>query len=170
MMNKRIDLAREAAGVARYHTARLIHGESVGEHSFNVCNLILLMTNGEASRALLIAALTHDMGEPAVGDVPSPIKKMMPDTVKVIMNCMEEAAVRVIHPHTPTISDVEKKLLKLADNLDGLLKCRDELRLGNRNIRTIGDRYVQYIQELTEHWNDYRLFAEQCIYLYRKEL
>ena len=58
----------------------------------------------------------------------------------------------------------------MVDKLDGLMKCRDELRLGNKGIREIGDRYIQYIQELTDKWDTYRVFAEQCIFAYRQEL
>jgi 5'-deoxynucleotidase YfbR-like HD superfamily hydrolase len=170
MINKRIDLARAAAGVTRFHTARIIHDETVGEHSFNVCNLLLIMTNGEVSRNLLIAALIHDMGEPAVGDVPSPVKKRMPKDVREELDRLENDAVLEIHPYAPLLSQAEAAALKLADNLDGLLKCRDELRLGNRGVREIGDRYVSYIHELTDKWEQYRVFAEHCIYLYRKEI
>ena len=170
MINKRIDMAREASGVLRFHTARTIHDETVGQHSFNVCNLLLMMTNGELSRDLLIAALLHDMGEPAVGDVPSPVKRAMPLPVREELDRLESEAVATIHPYFPTLSVEESMTLKLADLLDGLMKCRDELRLGNRGIRDIGDRYVSYIHELTDKWGQFRVFAETCIYMYRKEI
>ena len=53
MIIERLKKARASGRVGRYHTARLIHQESVAEHSFNVVNLLLLMTDMRASRNLL---------------------------------------------------------------------------------------------------------------------
>lgn len=170
LTSQRIDAAREAASVLRFHTARTIHDETVGHHTFNMVNLLLIMTNGEVSRNLLIAAVCHDLGEPAVGDIPSPVKRAMPKELQNVVKRMEDEAVLAIHPYAPIISNEEAATLKLADNIDGLLKCRDELRLGNRAIRAIGDRYIEYIHAITDKWDTYRVFAEQCIYLYRQEL
>lgn len=168
----RVDMARDAACVDRFHTARVVHDETVAEHSFNIINLLLIMTEGAASRGLILAALVHDMGEPMVGDIPSPVKRGLPPEVGKIMERMEWEAIAEIHPyaHQLNLTEEEAKLLNLADKLDGLMKCRDELRLGNKGIRFIGDRYVAYVHEITDKWHPYRVFAEECIFAYRKEL
>lgn len=168
---QRLIMARDAGCVTRFHTARVVHDETVAEHSFNVMNLLLVMTDGAITPALLLAALTHDMGEPMVGDIPSPVKRALPPEVGKRMEELEEEAVRAIHPRLLfTLSEEESMTLSLADKLDGLMKCRDELRLGNKGIREIGDRYIQYIHELTDQWATHRVFAEQCIMSYREEL
>lgn len=167
----RVLLARDAACVTRFHTARVVHDETVAEHSFNMANMLMIMTNGLYSTALMEAVLVHDMGEPMVGDIPSPVKRALPPEVADRMDRLEHEAILTIHPYsTPRLTEEEAKTLSLVDKLDGLLKCRDELRLGNRGIREIGDRYIQYIQELTDKWDTHRVFAEQCILAYREEL
>ena len=169
---QRLLLARDSACVTRFHTARVVHDETVAEHSFNVVNMLLIMTGGHASKELLVAALVHDMGEPQVGDIPSPVKRALPPEVGAAMEDLEQEAILCIHPYIydDGLRPEEHMALSLADKLDGLMKCRDELRLGNKGIREIGDRYIQYIQELTDKWDTYRVFAEQCIFAYRQEL
>ena len=166
----RIAAARAAGEVQRFHTVRTIVPETVGEHSFNVVNLILLMTGGHCSRSLLIAAIVHDMGEIAVGDVPSPIKKMYPQEVQDALDRQEEDAIARIYPYLvghKQLTEEEAKTLKLADNIDGMLKCRQEIIMGNRTLRQIGDRYVDYIHHLTDKWDTHRIFAEEAIHYYR---
>ena len=170
MIYPRIDRLRAAAGVDRFHTAQTLRTETVGHHSFNVANLLLMMTEGECSKRLIVAALLHDLGEVIVGDIPSPTKKKLPEEVQSKLEEMEEEAVKYIHPYAPDLTADEWRVLKLADNLDGLLKCRDELRLGNRNVRPIGDRYLSYIDILTEGWYDYEVFVRECKMLYIAEV
>ena len=161
---------REAGAIKRYHTARTIACETVAEHSFNVVNLILVLTEGQASRELILAALTHDMGELAVGDIPSPIKRAMPEEVHSEIERREQQAVLAMHPQVfMELSAEEEHILSLADKLDGLLKCTEELKMGNRHIITIGERYCGYVQSLTEHNPLFRHEAEQIIHAFRAE-
>jgi len=163
MLLNNIKQAREAGIVKRFHAVRTIKEETVAEHSFNVVNLILVLTDGKASRNLILAALTHDMGEIAVGDIPSQIKKALPVQVSIEIDRRECEAVERIHPNLhANIDETELHLLHLADNLDGLLKCTDELKMGNHHIIPVGERYIGYIQNLIEHDPLYRLEAE-CV-------
>jgi len=47
----------------------------------------------------------------------------------------------------------------LADRLDGLLKCIDELNLGNRHIIKIGSRYCNYLNKMLQD-PDYANYIE----------
>ncbi len=144
----RIDKARHAGSVMRYHTSPLQVPESVGHHTFNLINLILILTDGKASRNLLINALAHDMGEYVTGDLPSPIKQGLPVETMHLLIEIEAAAIEEIHPMEFPMSVEDLTILRLCDNLDGLLKCRDELYRGNRVVVGIGDRYREYIYEV----------------------
>ena len=162
--------ARLAANVERFHTHPVLRRETVGHHSFNVANLLMIMTNGQASSRLLFAALWHDMGEPKVGDIPSPVKVGLPKEVLEHIDLVETRAVQAIHPYADMNLDKEEaRLLSLADKIDGLLKCREELRMGNKDIITVGERYVSYILRLTDDHETCRYFATECIQAFRKE-
>jgi len=170
-MLSKIHKARDAGAIKRFHTARLIQGETVAEHSFNLVNLIMIVTNGNASRNLILAAITHDLGEYAVGDIPSPIKRALPKEVAHQIDLREEGAVQDIHPCMKGIflAPAEAFLLSLADKLDGLLKCIDELRMGNRRITTAGDNYCNYIIEMCDFDAPFRGVALQIIQEYNEE-
>lgn len=173
MMNEQLRqalLAREAANVKRYHTASIIKEETVGHHSFNVANLLMIMTNGQCPHRLIVAALLHDMGEPKTGDLPSPVKVGLPKEVQDKLEEIEHRALRAIHPYADLdLSEEEGRLLSLADKIDGLLKCREELRMGNKEAIVIGERYISYILSLTDNHETCRYFATECIHAFRKE-
>lgn len=171
MLLNSLKLARTSGRVARYHTARLIHNETVAEHSFNVVNLLLLMTDMRASRNLILAGLMHDMGEYATGDIPSPSKlKLSPEYQQALVDT-ETRALYAIHRNADmegALTQDEELLLSIADKLDGLCKCLEEYRMGNRDIRIIGDRYVSYLYELMENY--YCELAVKVIYEWQREI
>lgn len=153
----RIQQARHSSKVRRFHTCVVSKEEAVGEHSANVANLVLILTDGAASKGLIVAALTHDMGEAMTGDIPSPVKRQLGVEASEAISQIENRAVIRIHPYLYdyTLTDEEHTILKVADNLDGLLKCLDELYMGNRLIIPVGLNYCEYLMNA--------LHASPCI-------
>lgn len=78
-MNKiqQIIAMREGGGVKRHHTYKISGEDTVGNHTFNMLNLLLAL-NPEPSGNLIKAVLWHDIAERFVGDTPSPVKKAYP--------------------------------------------------------------------------------------------
>lgn len=145
-----IKVARAAGNVKRYHTHELLKEEKVGQHTFNMLNILMIVTDRNLSRNLMMAALVHDMGEYETGDIPSPIKKLNPG-LREQLNELEDRAMRAAHVgFYPELSEWEYKLLKFADNLDGLLKVTDELRLGNKTVRWVGEKYLAYLLSMED--------------------
>jgi len=143
--------AHKAGAVNRFHTVRLIHSESVAAHSWCVVNMVLALTHGSASRGLILASHLHDVGEIATGDIPSPVKKALGKGAYDEWQGMEDAAKESMFPYLngrDYITEEEMHILKVADNMSGLLTCLTEYRMGNRMIREIGDRYVAYLQDI----------------------
>lgn len=142
----RAHLARRAGRVGRYHTQFMIKPENVAEHTFGLMNLLVIMTGGQLTAKLLMAAMAHDMGEYVTGDVPSPSKRAMGVEAKDAFSLMEDQAMLEIHPDGLwDLSEWEYKLLKTADNLDGLLKCIEETRMGNYTMQECGENYAAYL-------------------------
>lgn len=168
---RRIQLAREAGDITRFHTARMIHDETVGHHTFNLINLLLILTEGAASRELILAALCHDLGEIATGDIPANVKSKMTPRILDSLYSMEEQVVSDIHPCLSyELTAMEDKLLNLADKLDGLLKCVDEINLGNRHIIKIGSRYCNYLNKMLQDpiYTNYRETVEDTIHYFEE--
>lgn len=168
----RVNKARRSGRVRRFHTTETIKVEDVAQHSFNIQNLLLIMLGTEeVSRDLLLAALTHDMGEIETGDIPANVKKALPPAVRAEVEALEKAAVFSIHPKLAVrLSQDEVRYLKIADRLDGLLKCSDEVRLGNTTITQIGERYCDYLSTLLEDEpsDEIHSFVVEAIYEFRK--
>lgn len=137
---RRVELARRAGRVVRYHGQYLARPENVAEHTFGVLNILAIMTNGQLSQALLLNALYHDGGEYISGDMFSPIKKLVPG-LRETCNELEKQGTDKTIGALPQLTEWEHKILKVADNLDGLIKCIEEYRMGNY---TIGETYHEY--------------------------
>jgi len=142
--------ARRAGRVQRFHTYDTLRREDVAQHTFNVMNLLLILTNCNVSKNLIIAALMHDQGEYVTGDIPSPVKLMLKS--EPLLN-MEVAAVNFIHHQGgPHLTEWEQKLLKLADNLDGYIKASEEVAMGNMDLKDAKATYLLYLDSMVRHF------------------
>lgn len=126
-----------AGQVKRYHAQLTLKEQTVAEHSHSVAMLCWAITGGSASAALLMAALTHDLGERWTGDMPAPVKNGSP-FVHDYMKDMERRALRLVGYVDQPLSDQESRVLKLADALDGLLFCWREWQYGNQHLANDG--------------------------------
>jgi len=95
--------------------------DPVGAHQGRVMLLVLAL-EPTASRNLLIAAATHDIGEAAVGDVPNPVKNRNPD-LKAALDRIEAAAVQAMGLPIPRLNADETKMLRLCDKLDAVMRA-----------------------------------------------
>lgn len=152
-MLKQAQLARRAGNVQRYHTQMLLRSETVAQHTFNMLNLLHIVTHGIFSPQLMNAILVHDMGEYATGDIPSPGKRALNKEAKDSFLAAEDAAMRAIHPGIAIdLTSYEHSVLKLCDNLDGLLKCTEERMMGNRIIQECAENYIAYLEQGHYGW------------------
>lgn len=168
----RIHRIRAAGAIKRFHTARVIKEESIAEHSLNVAALILVLTEGEASRNLLIRAMLHDHGEAAIGDIPANIKARIPPEARQELEDKEAAEVEIMFPGLSALhlSETEEKLLHIADRLDGLLKCTDEVLMGNRHLILIGERYCEYLSQLVSDTKPFYPVVWDIIHHFRESV
>lgn len=126
-----------------------VHPENLSTHSLEVavCAHALAMIGnlhfGKAYDADRIAAkaLYHDVPEIFTGDIPTPVKYYSEET-HVSYAAVESAALDKLFTMLPAelrpsyenlfeYSDDEKRLIKAADKICALLKCRDEAHFGN---------------------------------------
>lgn len=126
-----------------------VHPENLSTHSLEVavCAHALAMIGnlhfGKAYDADRIAAkaLYHDVPEIFTGDIPTPVKYYSEET-HLSYAAVESAALDKLFTMLPAelrpsyeslfeYSDDEKRLIKAADKICALLKCRDEAHFGN---------------------------------------
>ena len=164
---------RDAGSITRFHTARVIKEETVAQHSYGVATIVLTLTRGTASRDLIIAALLHDLGEAAIGDIPSPVKASLPQETQDAMEKMETDAIMDMFPRLAEDMSLEPEdvhTLHVADRMDGLMKCIEELQMGNRHIVPIGMRYCQYLLDITDEAPTYQHEVNELIFEFRGSL
>lgn len=132
--------------VKRFHTMPTVTENTVGQHSHGVAMLCYLMAGEACSVNLLMAALTHDLAEQYVGDVPSPSKRAL--NVREQLGQVEDALLDTVGMSFSLTPD-EELVLKLADCADGMMFCAKERMLGNRSkmVRFAYRNYGTYVHE-----------------------
>lgn len=142
---------RHGNTVKRWHTRRMHHYETVGEHTANVLTIIFaLCQDRNPSTNLIGAALMHDTAEQWVGDVPATAKWESP-ALKEALDALEEKKLSDNWIHIPEITDDEYLVLKWADMLDLCYTCLIELDMGNRDMSDVFNLGVEYLKKLDPH-------------------
>lgn len=132
--------------VGRYHTMsdRLLRPQTTGQHAYNVALILMWMCGDALSPALLKAGLLHDAGERWTGDMPGNIKVDLGLT-----EAMDHAEALELSMRTeltmPALTELDAKLLKVADALEGCVYCRRELDMGNRLILPVLRNYTKFL-------------------------
>lgn len=141
-MKLTLDFIIRGAEVTRYHTVKTIVEETVGHHSQMVA-LLCWLVDPNCSRNLLVAALAHDLAEHVLGDIPAPSKREfgIGEQVNALEDRLLDNAGLAVR-----LDLEEKRLLKFADNLQGLIKCGREIEMGNRVMRGVFNRYRSYLE------------------------
>lgn len=140
----------------RFHTHKTIRTETVHHHTALVAHLVTLLTPKEWSVGvkylLLRAALEHDLAEGsnngggvcAAGDIPSPTKRAVPE-MKQAADAYEAKLLRDDGIIPIELTAPEYAVLKLADNMAGLIFCIQERWLGNKLSRYAYNVYTGYL-------------------------
>lgn len=165
--------------VGRYHTLsdRLLRPQTTGQHAYNVALILMWMCGDSLSPALLKAGLLHDAGERWTGDMPGNVKAEMGLT-----ETMDHAEALELSMKTelamPALNEMDARLLRVADALEGCVYCRRELDMGNRLIIPVLRNYTKFLDraigavanELPREVHDALLYAHHYFSPHRKEL
>ena len=154
--------------------------ENISEHSLetailahalvNIAN-VRLNEHLDADRAAVIA-MFHDAGEIITGDMPTPIKYYNPEiknAYKTVEKVAEERLISMLPEdlqsvYRPVISNedaVLEQYVKAADKLSALIKCIEEVRMGNNEFLKAKESTEQAIEKM--ELPALRIFMEECI-------
>jgi 5'-deoxynucleotidase YfbR-like HD superfamily hydrolase len=132
----------------RFHTVDVHNRQDIASHSFGVAWYCEGLSGGEASKDLIMAALSHDLAEHIVGDVPSPAKRSLGLSKQFQTLEDKYLAENGLMKYFDNLSENDNRILKYADMLEGMTFCLRERRLGNRNVEVVYQRFSSYILEL----------------------
>jgi len=139
-LKDRIQWAHNGGRVVRFHQHIGHRMDTDARHSHGVAMMTLFLSEGIPSSNLLLAALSHDLAEQCVGDVPFPTKRSLPG-LREHLDGVERDWLRRYDLDFPLTED-ERHILSLADSLDGMLYCASEAALGNRTLHVV---YVKWL-------------------------
>lgn len=123
----------------------MIKEETIAHHSANVA-MIATVLAGEIRPAMLMYALTHDVGEVYTGDVPYPFKKQHPALKAYLDNAEELYKINNGLNFPCDLEDYE--IVKAADMLDLVLKCVDEMQMGNQTVIPMLNTGMRVLREV----------------------
>ena len=153
--------------IDRWALMRNTRKESLAEHTLETAFIAHALAvienrrfggNVNAEKAALLA-LFHDAPEIITGDLPTPIKYYNPE-IKQIYNEIEDAASERLLGLLPDALRPDfvglfnntdphlKAIVKAADKLSALIKCRDELTLGNRDFSSAEESTLKAVKAL----------------------
>ena len=140
--------------IYRWGLMRNTKAESLSEHSLEVAfiaHALALIKNKRFGGSLnaehiAVAAMFHDTSEIITGDMPSPVKYYN-EEIKKVYKQIEAVADNTLIDMLPedlkedylplyTLDEEEKKIIKAADKISALIKCIEELNMGNREFET----------------------------------
>lgn len=157
--------------------------ENISEHSLEVAILahalvnianVRLSEDLDADKAAVIA-MFHDAGEIITGDMPTPIKYYNPEiknAYKAIEKVAEDRLIAMLPEdlreiYRPVISNEDKvleKYVKAADKLSALIKCVEEVRMGNNEFLKAKEATEQSIADMRLPALD--IFMTECMPAY----
>lgn len=146
--NGTLNFIFRGAKTKRFHTADTLTTQTVGEHSFGVAWLVILL-NPQARKELILAALSHDLAEHIVGDVSSPAKRAYPALKGAVATAEDTALSLAGLNYEKGLADCEARVLKYADLLEGMLFCIRERKMGSTVVNEIYKRFRQYAMEVS---------------------
>ena len=154
--------------IKRWSLMRSVREENIMEHTEQVAVIAHALAlignrffgkNTDAKEAALYA-LYHETGEVITGDLPTPIKYFNEDIRTAYKDLETKAGAKLLAMLPPELAeeyekyvlpDTEKyeyKLAKAADKISALIKCTEELNMGNREFAVAEKAQREAIQRL----------------------
>lgn len=146
-MEAQLDFILRGAKTKRFHTADTLTTQNVGEHSFGVAWIVHLV-DPYARKGLILAALAHDLAEHVVGDVSSVVKREIPELRELLHEAESEKLNAAALDFEAVLTTDERRILKFADLLDGMLFCVREKQMGSSRADAVYCNFLQYIRHV----------------------
>ncbi|MCD8120183.1 MAG: 5'-deoxynucleotidase [Lachnospiraceae bacterium] len=175
--------------INRWGLMRNTINENIAEHSLETamlahCLAVLKNTyfggNVDSGRVCLIA-LYHDASEILTGDMPTPVKYYAPEIRDAYKEVEKVASQKLVQELPEELQEVYRAILmpgeeaeelerivKAADKLSALIKCTEELQMGNQDFESALEATRKAVEEMHLPEADY--FMEHFLPSYRLTL
>ena len=153
--------------IYRWGLMRNTKTENLSEHSFETAYIAhalgviakVRLNKDVSPEKIAVAALFHDASEIITGDMPTPVKYDNPE-IKAAYKKMESAAEEKLYSLLPddlrsemigAFASEDKEIqryVKAADKISALVKCIEELNMGNKEFAVAKESILKAIKEL----------------------
>lgn len=144
-MRTHVSMFRAGGSVKRYHVMPTVGHQTVAEHSYHVACLLHLLTP-DVSANLLKAALFHDLAEQETGDVPATAKWYCSMLKDVLSELEDDFNLR--YNTVVELYPSERALLKIADTMELVCYCVDQMMFGNHHALEVARRGINHLESL----------------------
>lgn len=152
--------------IYRWGLMRNTRNENLSEHSLEtayIAHALAVIRNRRFGGKLdanhiAAAAMFHDTSEIITGDLPTPIKYLNPEIKKAYKSIERSANDRLIsmlpqdlRPDFEALYDFDEQtaeIIKAADKISALIKCTEELNMGNREFSAAESSTKKAVKEL----------------------
>jgi 5'-deoxynucleotidase YfbR-like HD superfamily hydrolase len=168
-------IARSSA-IRRYNTTKVIIDQNDLEHMGAVTMISMLFSDyfnkigiSNDTEKVMRIAITHDLDEAVSGDVPhdakyqfgknsdklrSALEQLSESTVETMYNMIKHKDMRSrymeLYKEQKTRKSVESKIVKLADYVDVIVYCENEMKMGNKELSADRENAVSRLDELLD--------------------
>ena len=165
--------------IYRWGLMRNTRRENLSEHSFEVAQIahaLAIINNKRLGGKVdpnftAVAAMYHDSSEIITGDMPTPIKYYNSEIKSAYkqIEAVAEVQLRELLPDDfkQEFSEIyspnndTKRLIKAADKISALIKCTEELNMGNREFAVAEKSTLKAIKEM--NCPEANIFLEEFI-------
>ncbi len=152
--------------INRWGLMRNTRYESLSEHSYEtavIAHALALIYNKQTTAPvnadrIAVMALFHDASEIITGDMPTPVKYSSDEMKSVYKNVEREAKNTLISMLPEEMKaeylslfspeDSEKVILKAADKLSAIVKCIEEINMGNHDFDVAYKTLLQSVKDM----------------------
>ena len=157
--------------------------ENISEHSLETAILAHALATIANTRfneeidadKVAVTAMFHDAGEIITGDMPTPVKYYNPairDAYKQVEKVAEDKLLSMLpedlrEAYKPVISnedEVIERYVKAADKLSALIKCIEEVRMGNHEFLKAKEATEKSLEQM--ELPALKVFIDECLPAY----
>ena len=148
----------KAARVRRWHTMEGIE-QNLAEHSWGVA-MIVLACGG--SKEAIEVALTHDLHEKELGDIPAMFKKNYPQIGAIEEEVADNWSDFHDYKYIGNLSDREAYLVQWADMIEAyIFSWKEWMRRGNLEMQEVFFRITEYMKDMPPPGEEAAKFLEE---------
>ena len=153
-----IESIMESRNVSRFHAAPYVSPQIISDHSWGVAMLCQYF-EPDCSKALIMAALTHDCAELITGDIPASFKMDNPE-IRPWIQDYEKKVERDMGTNIE-LEEHEKRLLKICDALEGMTYCVQRFHMGEIKAKIVFKRWQKHVRSEFEFTNKELRYLEK---------